>query len=74
MWIDATLDESEIWDEIRAMLEDSPVGEDAEEHAIHDYSDFCEAELGEYAGISQVIETAEFLVEYGRLGAKVFAY
>lgn len=74
LWIDATQDEDDIHAEIQALLKASPVGEEAEEWAIHDYSDFWEASLGEYASIASIVETARFLEEHGRLGAKLIAY
>jgi antirestriction protein len=73
-WIDATLEVDDIKDEIKEILKSSPVGTEAEEYAIHDYSDFCEAELGEYPDLATVVETATFLNEHGRLGAKLISY
>lgn len=72
-WIDADISEDEIHEEIQKILKSSPI-EDAEEFAIHDYGDFWEAELGEYPGIETVAKVGEFLVEHGRLGARVFDY
>jgi len=72
-WIDADIGEDEINEEIEKILKSSPI-EDAEEFAIHDYDCFWEAELGEYSGVETVAKVAEFLVEHGRLGARVFDY
>ncbi|VVN79452.1 antirestriction protein ArdA [Pseudomonas fluorescens] len=67
VWIDATLDASEIQDQINAMLEQSPVG-DAEEYAIHDYEGFDGYRLGEYAGIDTAHEIACFIEEFPAFG------
>lgn len=69
-WIDADIGEKEIHEEIQKIFKTSTV-EDAEEFAIHDYDDFGEVKLGEYPGIDTVAKVGEFLVEHGRLGAKV---
>ncbi|MBE9082859.1 antirestriction protein ArdA [Tolypothrix sp. LEGE 11397] len=73
-WIDATLEVDDIQDEIKEILKNSPVGKEAEEFAIHSYSAFWEAELGEYADLAMVVETARFINEHGRLGAKLISY
>jgi len=39
-WIDATQELSDIYDQVNAMLKASPVEEEAEEYAIHDYEGF----------------------------------
>lgn len=67
VWIDATLDASDIQDQINAMLEQSPVG-DAEEYAIHDYEGFDGYSLGEYAGIDAAHEAACFIEEFPAFG------
>ncbi|NEO33492.1 MAG: antirestriction protein ArdA [Symploca sp. SIO3C6] len=73
-WIDATLDVEDIELEIQEILKHSPVGDDAEEYAIHDTSDFWEAEISEYEDLTTVVEIARFLQEHGRLGAKLISY
>jgi antirestriction protein len=73
-WVDATLDIDDIQAKISEILASSPVGKEAEEFAIHDYSDFWEVELGEYPDLATVVETARFLNEHGRLGAKLISY
>ena len=69
-WIDATIGESAIWDEIKEVLKTSPIPE-AEEHAIHDYEGFESLSISEYEGIESVCEKAQFIEEHGRLGAEV---
>jgi antirestriction protein len=71
-WVDVS-DEDEINEAIKRILESSPV-EDAEEWAVHDYDNFFGLDLGEYSGITQVVEAAKFLAEHGKLGAKLIDY
>ena len=71
-WIDATTPD-EIWEQVRAMLADSPEP-DAEEWAIHDYEGFEGANLSEYASFETVCELAEFIGEHGSLGAKLYTH
>ena len=67
IWIDATLEVSDIQDQINKMLAASPV-EDAEEYAIHDYEGFEGYSLGEYTGIDTAHEIAEFIEEFPDFG------
>lgn len=69
-WIDATQDPDDIQAEITEMLAASPIP-GAEEWAIHDYEDFEGAQLKEYSGIEKVHALALFVVEHGKLGAKL---
>jgi len=66
-WISADQTVSAIYDEIKDMLEESPV-EDAEEHAIHDYEGFGNTRLGEYEDLETVVKYAGFITEHGELG------
>lgn len=70
-WIDATLGEDHIWSETNAMLAASPIEEDAEEWAIHDYEGFEGIRISEYEGFGDIVEYAEFIDEHGTLGAKL---
>ncbi|MDX5984934.1 antirestriction protein ArdA [Sphingomonas echinoides] len=72
-WIDAARDPWELWDDIRAMLQASPVA-GAEEYAIHDYEGFGGVRIAEYEGIDCVAHIAAFIVEHGALGAAVLDY
>jgi antirestriction protein len=67
VWIDATLDVSDIQASISRMLAASPVA-DAEEYAIHDHEGFDGYDLGEYAGIDTAHDIALFLEEYEDFG------
>ena len=69
-WIDATQDPEAIQAEISEMLGKSPIPL-TEEWAIHDYEGFEGATLHEYSGIEKVAAMAAFIVERGKLGAKV---
>lgn len=70
-WIDAR-EIGAIWDGVRAMLADSPEPH-AEEWAIHDYDGFYDCHISEYAGFDTICDLAEFLDEYGELGAKLYS-
>ena len=72
-WIEVT-DEASIWEAVQAMLFTSPIEEDAEEWAIHDYEGFEGAEVGEYYSFENVVELAEYITEHGALGAQVLNY
>lgn len=72
-WIEVT-DEDTIWQAVQAMLAASPIEEDAEEWAIHDYEGFEGAEVGEYYSFENVVELADYIRERGELGAKVLNY
>jgi len=63
-WIDATQDPEDIHAEIQDMLKKSPIP-NAEEWAIHDYSDFGGMRLSEYEDIEHVHELAKALEECG---------
>jgi len=78
-WLDPTLGKEQLLEDIQKMLSRSPIlniypGEAVEEYAIHDYSDFYEAELSEYPNLDDVVDTACFLLKHGRLGAALIGY
>ncbi|WP_409313927.1 antirestriction protein ArdA [Pseudomonas putida] len=70
VWIDATLDVSDIQDQINSMLKQSPVG-DAEEYAIHDYEGFDGYRLGEYEGITTAHDIACFIEDFPEFGGEL---
>lgn len=72
-WINANQDAWEIWEEVSAMLKDSPI-EGAEEWAIHDYDGFEGVSISEWEGFERVSEIAAFIAEHGQLGGKLIAY
>ncbi len=72
-WIEVT-DEAAIWQAVQDMLAASPIEEDAEEWAIHDYEGFAGAEVGEYFSFENVVELADYIRERGELGAQVLNY
>ena len=72
-WINVT-DEASIWEAVHAMLFASPIEEDAEEWAIHDYEGFEGAEVGEYFSFENIVELADYIRERGELGAQVLNY
>lgn len=69
-WINARQEAWAIYDDIRAMLDASPIA-GAEEWAIHDYEGFEGVQLSEYEGIESVAEMAAFIGEHGKLGAEL---
>ncbi len=72
-WIDATLGEDHIWNEVRAMLAASPQP-GAEEWAIHDHEGFEGAPIHEYSSFETVAALATFIEERGELGGKLLAH
>ena len=67
-WIDATLGESHIWEQTRAMLVASPI-DAAEEWAIHDTHGFEGAPISEWESFESVANIAEFIEEHEELAA-----
>ncbi|MBZ0296849.1 MAG: antirestriction protein ArdA [Anaerolineae bacterium] len=72
-WIDATQEPDAIWEEVQAMLKASPKP-GAEEWAIHDHEGFAGIRLSEWTSFERVHELAQFISEYGDLGAQVLAH
>ena len=72
-WIDASQEAWAIYDEIRDMLNASPIA-DAEEWAIHDYEGFGSLSISEYEGIDRVAELAAFIADHGELGAELVSH
>lgn len=72
-WIDASDDLDAIQAQVAKMLASSPIP-DAEEYAIHDYEDFGDFSLSEYAGIERAHDIALFLADTGKLGAMLLAH
>ena len=72
-WIDAAQGVVGIWRDVSQMLLKSPA-EYAEEWAIHDHEGFCGVYIGEYEGFDTIAKYAEFIEEYGDLGAKLISY
>jgi len=72
VWIDATADLDDIWDQINKMLADSPE-ESAEEYAIHDHEGFDGYSIGEYEGIENAHNIACFLEEFEGYGGDLLS-
>lgn len=72
-WIEASQDIAGIQDDIQIMLNASTI-QNAEEYAIHDYEGFEGAEIPEYASLESIVTLATFIVEHGKLGAKLLDY
>lgn len=71
-WINANQSEADLSKAVAEMLAQSPIEEKAEEWAIHDYEYFGEIKIGEYESLESISELAEFIVEYGELGAMLY--
>jgi antirestriction protein len=72
-WIDIEGDANTVYEEIQAMLADSPIP-GAEEWAIHDYEGFHSIRLSEYSGIDEVCDLVALVREHGALGAAIYGY
>jgi len=72
-WIDATLGENHIQNEVKSMLAASPEP-DAEEHAIHDYEGFEDAPISEWDSCERIADLAEFITEHEELGGKLLEH
>ena len=71
VWIDATEDMDSILEQVNKMLKNSPIKEEAEEYAIHDYEGYGSYRLGEYEGLEQAHKIACFIEEHRELGAEL---
>lgn len=76
LWIDATQDEDDIWDDINWMLSWSPVAhrEACEEWAIHDYEGFGSFRLSEYEDLETVSKVASAIEEHGKAFTEYISY
>jgi antirestriction protein len=72
-WIDVNQEAVAIHDQIKEMLERSPMP-GAEEWAIHDYEGFCGLRLSEYETIEKVAEMATMIQEHGQAWAAFAEY
>ena len=74
-WIDATLDESDISEEISEMLEESSQSY-ASDWAVHDYSGFYESGsvLGEHPNLEKVSIAAKLIQEHDELASGVISH
>ncbi|MEZ5813830.1 MAG: antirestriction protein ArdA [Alphaproteobacteria bacterium] len=70
VWINATDDLDDIWNQVNKMLAESPEGF-AEEYAIHDYEGFEGYALNEYEGLQSAHEIACFIEEYPDFGGEL---
>lgn len=72
-WIDADQCADNLYGKIKKILACSPIP-NAEEFAIHDYEEFGDLFVQEYAGMETVSALASFVVEHGELGAAVLSH
>lgn len=71
-WIDATQSAEEIEEEVREMLKNSPVGDEAEEWAIHDDEYFEPIKIHEWDSFEHVSEIANAIVEHGEMFGEIY--
>lgn len=74
MWIDATQELNDIQDQINEMLKASPIEEEAEEYAIHNFEGVGNYSVGEFSGIEELHEIACFIEEYPEIGSEVLGH
>lgn len=74
VWIDATLELDDIQEQVSEMLKATPLDEEAEEYAIHDYEGFGAYSVSEYEGLESVHEVACFLEEHGEVAGDVLSH
>ena len=69
-WIDAAVEDDELWGSVNTMLAASPTaeqeGQAAEEWAIHDYQGFGTFHLNEYESLTTVASIARGIVQHGQ--------
>jgi len=70
-WIDANQFSKDLEVEIQEILAESPEP-NAEEWAIHDYSDFDDIRLSEYEGLETISQVAQNIVEHGELFIELY--
>ena len=68
VWIDATLELGEMQDQVSEMLKATPLDEESEEYAIHDYEGFGAYKVSEYEGLESVHEHLAFYIDYEKMG------
>lgn len=66
-WIKANQPAEDIQKEVNAMLKTSPIEEEAEEWAIHDYEGFANLKLSEWASFENISRMAELAEEHGEV-------
>ena len=67
VWIYASEELEVIWEQINAMLANSPIA-NSEEWAVHDYEGFGGYQVSEYKSIASLNEIALFIEEHEQLG------
>lgn len=69
-WLDAAQEADELREEIRLMLEDSPIP-NAKEWAIHDHEGFSPLTVGEYENLTNVTQAAKLITDHREVAAHV---
>lgn len=73
-WVDASEGVEHVRERIQEILKSSPVAEECEEWAIHDFQGFGNYKVDEYHGLEELCEVAEFLRECDRFPAEVVSW
>lgn len=70
-WVDASDGVEHVRECIKEILSSSPVAEECEEWAIHDYQGFGSYKVNEYHDLEELCEVAKFLIECDKLPTEV---
>lgn len=73
-WVDASEGIDHVRERIKEILSSSPVAEECEEWAIHDFQGFGNYKVGEYHGLEELCQVAVFLKECDRFPAEVVSW
>lgn len=73
-WIDASEGIEHVRECIKEILSSSPVAEECEEWAIHDFQCFGNYKVDEYHGLEELCEVAQFMKEFDRFPLDVVSY
>jgi antirestriction protein len=73
-WVDASEGIEHVKECIKEILSSSPVAEECEEWAIHDFQGFGNYKVDEYHNLDELCEVAEFLKECDKFPAEVVSW
>jgi antirestriction protein len=73
-WVDASEGVDYVRERIKEILATSPVAEECEEWAIHDFQGFGNYKVTEYHNIEKLCEVAEFLKECDKFPSEVVSW
>ncbi len=73
-WVDASEGIEHVRECIKEILSSSPVAEECEEWAIHDFQGFGNYKVDEYHNLDELCEVAQFLKECDKFPAEVVSW